>query len=335
MPNGFGYVTKGVGGLYTVQLLLPSSPTVSAVAASSDPQPLDGTVVTARARNLRRREGLLVGDLVEVTYTEKSYTMQNGTPVPVPDGTEIAIVRVLPRRSALIRPPMANLDLLFLTVAAASPAPSLETLDKMICIAVHNAIKPIVVVNKCDLDPREADRICKIYRAVGLPVFRVTGITGEGVSALSDYISSVIPNQLAAFAGASGVGKSTLLGRIFPDLTFETGDVSHRIARGKNTTRHVEIHPLSSASDTGYLADTPGFTMLDFEQFDFFSLEDLPLTFPEFAPFLGTCRYTDCTHTKETDCAICAAVREGIIPRSRHETYVSLYSTLKKKPKWK
>lgn len=335
MPNGFGYVTKGVGGLYTVQLLLPSSPTVSAVAASSDPQPLDGTVVPARARNLRRREGLLVGDLVEVTYTEKSYTMQNGTPVPVPDGTEIAIVRVLPRRSALIRPPMANLDLLFLTVAAASPAPSLETLDKMICIAVHNAIKPIVVVNKCDLDPREADRICEIYRAVGLPVFRVTGITGEGVPALSDYISSVIPNQLAAFAGASGVGKSTLLGRIFPDLTFETGDVSHRIARGKNTTRHVEIHPLSSASDTGYLADTPGFTMLDFEQFDFFSLEDLPLTFPEFAPFLGTCRYTDCTHTKETDCAICAAVRAGIIPRSRHESYVSLYSTLKKKPKWK
>ena len=336
MPNGFGYVTKGVGGLYTVRLLPPSSPALaSALGDRYDPQPLDGAVVSARARNLRRGDGLLVGDLVEVTYTTKSYTVRDGVPVPDPDGTDLAIARVLPRRSSLIRPPVANLDFLFLTVAAAAPAPDLETVDKMLCIAVHNAIAPVVVVNKCDLDPESADRLCAIYRAVGIPVFRATGITGEGVPALSDYISSVIPGKLAVFAGASGVGKSTLLGRIFPQATFETGDISRRIARGKNTTRHVEIHPLSSAPDTGYLADTPGFTMLDFERFDFFSLDDLPAAFPEFVPFLGSCRYTDCTHTKETDCAICAAVRAGVIPASRHRTYLSLYETLKKKPKWK
>lgn len=334
MPTGFGYVTKGVGGLYTVRLF--SSSVASKVAPiPREPQPLDGAVVSARARNLRRGDGLLVGDLAEVTYTSNSYAVRDGIAVPDPDGTDIAISRVLPRRSVLIRPPMANLDFLFLTVAAASPAPDLETVDKMLCIAVHNGITPVVVINKCDLDADSASRLDAIYRAVGVPVFRVTGITGEGVPALETYISSAIPGKLAAFAGASGVGKSTILGRIFPSLTFRTGDVSRRIERGKNTTRHVELQPLSSNPDTGYLADTPGFTMLDFERFDFFSLDDLPAAFPEFAPFFGSCRYTDCTHTKESDCAVCRAVREGVIPPSRHQTYISLYNVLKKKPKWK
>lgn len=334
MPSGFGYVTKGVGGLYTVRLF--SSPQAAAVVSTPrEAQPLDGIAVPARARNLRRGDGLLVGDLVEVTYTSNSYTVRDGVAVPDPDATDIAIARVLPRRSVLIRPPMANLDVLFLTVAAASPAPDLETVDKMLCIAVHNGITPVVVINKCDLDAASASRLAAIYRAVGFPVFCVTGITGEGVPALEDYVSASLQGKLAAFAGASGVGKSTLLGRIFPSLTFQTGDISRRIERGKNTTRHVELQPFSSAPDTGYLADTPGFTMLDFERFDFFSLDDLPATFPEFAPFLGSCRYTDCTHTKETDCAVCAAVREGIIPPSRHRTYISLYTALKKKPRWK
>lgn len=332
MPNGFGYVTKGVGGLYTVRLLPPSA---KAVPKPYQPQPLDGQTVSARGRGTLRRDGLLVGDFVEVTYGESSYTVTDGCITPSPDGTGISIERVLPRRSALIRPPMANLDLLFVTLATVAPAPDLETVDKMLCIAVHNGIAPVVVVNKSDLDPAAADRLCAIYRTAGFAVFRVAGKTGEGVAALADYIGRELPGKLAAFAGASGVGKSTLLGRIFPDVAFETGDISRRIERGKNTTRHVEIHPLTSDPDSGYLADTPGFTMLDFEQFDFFGLDDLAATFPEFAKHLGGCRYTDCTHTKETDCAVRAAVRTGEIPATRHQSYVALYEILKKKPRWK
>ena len=230
---------------------------------------------------------------------------------------------------------MANLDLLFVTVAAAAPAPDPETVDKLLCIAVHNGIRPVVIVNKCDLDGNGAKKLAGVYRAAGFPVFEVVGKTGEGVPDLADYIDRELPGKLAAFAGASGVGKSTLLGRIFPSVAFETGDISQRIERGRNTTRHAELHPLSEGADGGYLADTPGFTMLDFEQFDFFGLDDLPMTFPEFEPYIGKCHYTDCTHTKEDDCAIRAAVKAGAIPESRHRSYCALYEVLKKKKKWK
>lgn len=333
MPNGYGYVVWGVGGLYRVKLL----PTQAQALPENHPhQPLDGMTVTARGRgNLRREEGLLVGDFVEVTYDENSYTIQNGSPQPSPDGTGIAIARVLPRRCALIRPPMANLDVLFVTTAAASPAPDTGTLDKLLCIAVHNGILPVVVVNKCDLDREAAQRLKTIYQNAGFFTVCTVGKTGEGVEELSRWIDAHLPGKLAAFAGASGVGKSTLLGKLFPGVSFQTGDISRRIARGKNTTRQIEIHPLSNDPDCGYIADTPGFTMLDFEQFDFFDLEDLPHTFPEFAPYLGHCRYTDCTHTKEEGCGIVQAVKTGEIAKSRHETYLSLYAILKKKPKWK
>ena len=333
MPKGYGYVVWGVGGLYRVRLLPACA---DAVPKPYESQPLDGMTVFARGRgNLRRGEGLLIGDFAEVTYDETSYTLQNGTPVPSPDGTGIVISNVLPRRSSLIRPPMANLDVLFVTTAAASPAPDLETLDKLLCIAVHNNILPVVVVNKRDLAPEKAKEMKGIYRRAGFLTFLTVGKTGEGVAALDEWIRENLPGKLAAFAGASGVGKSTLLGKLFPQISFQTGDISRRISRGKNTTRQIEIHPLSEEPDCGYIADTPGFTMLDFEQFDFFDLDDLPLTFPEFAPYLGHCRYTDCTHTKEEGCGIVEAVKKGEIAPSRHQTYLSLYQILKKKPKWK
>ena len=333
MPKGYGYVVWGVGGLYRVKLLPACA---AAVPKPYEEQPLDGRTVFARGRgNLRRGEGLLVGDFAEVTYDETSYTIQNGIPEPSPDGTGIVISKIFPRRSALIRPPMANLDVLFVTVAAAVPAPDFGTLDKLLCIAVHNQILPVVVVNKCDLAPEKAKEMEAVYRGAGFLTFSTVGKTGEGIDALKDWIANNLSGKLAAFAGASGVGKSTLLGKLFPGISFQTGDVSRRIARGKNTTRQIEIHPLSGDPDCGYIADTPGFTMLDFEQFDFFELDDLPQTFPEFAPYLGNCRYTDCTHTKEEGCGIVEAVKTGAIANSRHETYLSLYQILKKKPKWK
>ncbi len=333
MPKGYGYVVWGVGGLYRVRLLPACA---KAVPKPYEDQPLDGRTVPARGRgNLRRGEGLLVGDFVEVSYEESSYTLQNGMVQPAPDGAGIAISKILPRRSSLIRPPMANLDVLFVTAAAAAPAPDLGTLDKLLCIAVYNHILPVVVVNKRDLAPEKAREMEAIYRGAGFLTFCTAGKTGEGIADLKEWIAQNLSGRLAAFAGASGVGKSTLLGNLFPGVSFQTGDISRRIARGKNTTRQIEIHPLSDDPDCGYIADTPGFTMLDFEQFDFFDLDDLPHTFPEFAPYLGKCRYTDCTHTKEEECEIVKAVRAGKIAPSRHETYLALYQILKKKPKWK
>jgi ribosome biogenesis GTPase len=139
---------------------------------------------------------------------------------------------------------------------------------------------------------------------------------------------------VAALTGASGVGKSTLLNRLFPELSLSTGEISRKIERGRHTTRHVELFPVR---DGGFLADTPGFSLLDFVHFDFFELDDLFDSFREFAPYLGKCRYSDCTHTGEgrSECAIARAVAEGLIPESRHESYRTLYRILKEKTKYR
>lgn len=133
------------------------------------------------------------------------------------------------------------------------------------------------------------------------------------------------------------MGKSTLMTALFPELDLKTGEISTKIARGKHTTRAVELYSLSELFDDcegGYIADTPGFSLLDFVRFDFFGKDELPYTFPEFERYLGDCKYTKCTHLCEEGCAICSAVRWNRIPVSRHESYVSLYADLKNKHKW-
>ena len=150
-----------------------------------------------------------------------------------------------------------------------------------------------------------------------------------------DYYKENCKDEICAFSGASGVGKSTLLNRLFPSLSLETGEISRRIERGKNTTRRVELYPLSETGEGGFLADTPGFTMLDFERFDFFDKEDLPETFREFRPYIGECRFTKCSHTKEDGCAILEAVKRGDIAKSRHDSFVEIYEVLKNKTDWK
>jgi ribosome biogenesis GTPase len=330
--TGYGRVIKGVGGLFTVRMFDRASRLHN---EARDPMPLDGMTVSARGRGVLHKKGaLLVGDLVEVSYDDTSFTTENGVVLPSPDGTGIAIDRVCDRTCALIRPPMANLDVLFVTFAAAAPDPILETVDKLISIAEYNHIEPVIVVTKSELAPEYAAKLETLYRNAGFAAFR-TGIgMDEGKRALRDYIDHNLDGKIAAFSGASGVGKSTMLNELFPELHLETGEISRRIERGKNTTRHVELYPLSDAADCGFLADTPGFTMLDFERFDFFDKEDLPLTFREFVPYIGSCRYTKCSHTKEQGCAILEAVREGTVAPSRHQSFVSLYEVLKKKSKW-
>lgn len=327
---GYGRVTRGVGGLFTVRLLEVTA--AGHPAPCVPPMPLDGATVTARGRGTLHRKGsLLVGDLVRVGYDDGSFTHEGETVVPAPDGAGISIDEILPRRNSLIRPPMANLDRMFVTLAAATPEPVLETVDKLIAIAEFHSIEPVIVVTKSDLAPEVAERLATLYRRAGFSAFCVGRGMEAALEALRQYIDTEASQGISAFAGASGVGKSTLMNALFPSLSLETGEISHRIERGKNTTRRVDLYPLSETSDCGYLADTPGFTMLDFERFDFFSKEDLPETFREFRPLLGSCRYRKCTHVKEEGCAIVEAVRDGSIARSRHKSFVDLYEILKKK----
>ena len=331
--TGYGRVIKGVGGLFTVKLLARESRIYD--GSRGEAMPLDDCLVVARGRgNLHRKGALLVGDLVEVSYGGGSFTMQDGKAIPAPDGAGIAIDRICERKNALIRPPMANLDVLFVTVAAATPDPILETVDKLISIAEFNRIEPVIVITKSELAPSFAAQLQTLYRNAGFAAF----CTGEGIldgeHELKQYIDTALDGKIAAFSGASGVGKSTMLNRLFPQLALETGALSHRIERGKNTTRCVELYPITKGVDCAYLADTPGFTMLDFERFDFFDKEDLPYTFREFEAYIGECRYTKCSHTKEQGCAIIEAVNRGDVAKSRHQSFVSLYEVLKKKTKW-
>ena len=156
----------------------------------------------------------------------------------------------------------------------------------------------------------------------------------ETFYALNDVSFEIKEGEFVAIMGTSGSGKSTLMNRLFPHLQLSTSAISRKIERGRHTTRQVDLFPLSEAANCGYVADTPGFSMLDFERFDFFDKEDLPETMREFLPLIGNCRYTKCSHTKEEGCAILQAVREGAIPQSRHASYVELYDTLKQKKKW-
>lgn len=287
--------------------------------------------VFCRARGSFRHSGMtpLVGDNVTIRCAKAPAELSG-------DEAEggIMIESVKERKNALIRPPMANLDCIFVTMAAASPAPILTTVDKLVAIAEHNSIEPYIVVGKSELDPCKADEIKSIYSLSGFKTFSVSCVTGAGVGELHEFISSELNGKTAAFSGASGVGKSTLMNMLFPDLKLETGAISRKIERGKHTTRSVDLYEVDNGGKSFYIADTPGFSMLDFKQFDFFDKDALPYTFREFDDYIGKCRYTKCTHTKEEGCAILEAIKEGKIARSRHDSFLELYEVLKNKKEW-
>ena len=306
-----GKVVKGLGGLYEVRI--EENGEISRLAC--------------RAKGVLKRDEakVLIGDNVTVSIDDST-----------PDG--IVISEIDRRKNSLIRPPLANLDYLFIVFAAAKPSPVIETVDKLIAIAVHNSITPIVVVTKSDLQSDAADEYAAIYRLAGIETFVTSSQAGEGIDEIAAYIrSNVVSGRTAAFAGASGVGKSTLMNALFPNLTLATAEISHKIERGRHTTRHVEIFDIDGSADTGFLADTPGFSLIDFARFDFFSLEELLPTFPELLPYVGKCRYADCAHVGEgeDECAVARATAEGKIAPTRLESYRSIYKVLKEKNNYK
>lgn len=298
-----GIIIKGLGGLYNIKLD-------------------DGTVVKCKAKGSFRHEKITpyAGDNVIVKQEDKGIVIEN----------------IIDRKNHLIRPPVANIDILFTVVAAAKPSPMLPITDKLISIAEFNGIEPVLIISKSDLDSSEAERIADIYRRSGFTVF-VSGLESNKTE-LINFVKEQANGKISAFAGASGVGKTTVMNLLFPKLALETGDISHKTERGKHTTRHVELFALDYLTDDetmkGYIADTPGFSLLDFTRFDFYKKDDLVYTFREFEEYLGTCKYTKCSHTSEDGCKVIEAVKNGYIPKERHASYVEIYNTLKNKNEW-
>ena len=293
-----GRIIKCVGGLYTVR------------TESED--------IQCRARGVFRHSNItpLVGDVVSVG---------------VEDNNAGAVIwEISERKNSLIRPPLANLDYVFVTFASQNPAPMLDMTDKLISILEYNRVEPVIIIGKSELNPERADELYEIYKKSGFNVFKVSCHEDKGIEEVKAYITENLKDKIAAFAGASGVGKSTLLNKLFPELDLATNTLSKKTQRGRHTTREVTLFPIGD----GYIADTPGFSMLDFERFDFFELDDLKETFREFDDYIGKCKYTKCSHTKEEGCAILGAVKEGKIAKTRHENYCMLYDVLKNKHKW-
>ncbi len=259
-------------------------------------------LVTCRARGILRKEGNspLTGDLVEITV-EKGKGM---------------VEKILPRKNHFIRPAVANVDALVVFAANVNPVTEPFLIDRVAAIAGDQNVPVYLCVNKCDLDP--AANLVRIYEHAGFPVICTSAETGEGVEALR----ALLEGKLTAFTGNSGVGKSSILNRLAPELKLETGEVSEKLGRGRHTTRHVELYRLG---ENTYVADTPGFSSFDTDQMELILKENLQYAFPDFGSFIGKCRFDDCSHRKEPDCAVRAAVEAGDIEASRYESYLKLY----------
>ena len=268
-------------------------------------------LVTCRGRGSLRRTGEspLTGDLVEITV-EKGKGM---------------VEKILPRRNSFIRPAVANIDALVIFAANVNPVTEPFLIDRVAAIAGDQEVPVYLCVNKCDLDP--AIDLVRIYRNAGIPVIQASAETGEGVEQLWELIRG----KLTAFTGNSGVGKSSMLNRLCPELTLATGEVSEKLGRGRHTTRHVELYSLGE--DT-YVADTPGFSSFDTDQMDVMLKENLQYAFPDFEKHLGSCQFHDCTHRKEPGCAVRMAVDASELEPTRYESYLRLYEKAEKIKTW-
>ena len=232
---------------------------------------------------------------------------------------------ILPRKNHIIRPPLANLDQLLFVVSVCEPAPNLLLLDKFIAIAEYKRITPVVVITKVDLD--RSDNIFSVYTKVGIDV----AVIDYSDPASVENIRSLLSGKISAFTGNSGVGKSTLLNAIDSSLGIKTGEISKKLGRGRHTTRESQLYRLEGG---GYIADTPGFSTFETNKYDIIRKEELSACFTEFAEYSSECRFSDCSHTCEKGCAVIAAVNEGLIPKSRHESYCQMYEEAKAIKEW-
>lgn len=276
-----GKIIKGIGGFYYVQA--------------------GDKIYSCKAKGIFRNEKikLLIGDEVEISVLDDIKLEGN-------------VDDILPRRNQLLRPALANVDIIIVVQALAKPAPQLYLLDRYLVSVGRLDIPVAIVFNKADL---KHDELADVYSKAGYRTFVTSVNTGEGFEELKNYIKG----KTIALAGPSGVGKSSITNYLCPYAGMETGGISRKIERGKHTTRHSEFFPLG---DNTYICDTPGFTSIAFEDID---SERLKYYFPEISRYEGKCRFNGCLHLAEPDCEVKAAVDSGKINASRYESYKKIY----------
>lgn len=276
-----GIIIKGIGGFYYVEV--------------------SGEIFECKARGVFRNQGIkpLAGDRVSISVNDKA---------------ENTIDEIFERKSVLFRPPVANIDRLFVLSSTCEPSPVYLIIDKMTAYAENAGIEPIVLFTKADL--QSADEYVEIYRRAGFASYAVSSVDGRGV----EQVRKELKGHISAFCGNSGVGKSSLLNAIDPSLKLKTAEISEKLGRGKHTTRHSELFKLEG----GYVADTPGFSSFELEDDEIILKDALPFAFREFEKYITQCRFSTCLHVKDKGCRIIQAVEEGEIPKSRHESYCSM-----------
>ncbi len=234
------------------------------------------------------------------------------------------IKEILSRSNQLIRPPVANIERLILVMAVTAPDPDLALVDKLLVTAESKGIETAICINKTDLDSGEKTaKFRQLYENAGYPVMEVSAEKGEGM----EQISAFLKDKVSAFAGNSGVGKSSIL-KLITGRELETGEISERTERGKHTTRHVELLELPFG---GFVLDTPGFSTVDVEGI---KADDLRFLYPEMEQVEGECRFRGCTHTKEPGCEVKRLLEAGSIAQSRYNGYCELYEELSKIKEW-
>ncbi len=271
-----------------------------------------GETIECKARGRLRLDGMspLVGDKVVISL----------------DGQGRGRVdTILPRRNFFVRPAVANIDVLIAVASEVNPVTDPFLIDRVTATAENNDCRVIICINKSDLS--DSTRLADIYNSTGYETIVTSAETGEGIEALRHSISGCI----CAFSGNSGVGKSSIINALSPELDIQVGDVSEKLGRGRHTTRHIELFKAGDA----YVADTPGFASFDVEMMRPIPKEELQFCFPEFRKYIDHCRFDDCAHLKEPDCAVREALERGEINLSRHESYERLYEISAQYREWK
>ncbi len=287
-----GILLKAVGGLYCVETA--------------------ENVFECRARGIFRKQNIspCAGDRVVLSDI---------------DGNTAVVDKILPRKNSIIRPPLANLDCMVFVISTCEPAPNLTLLDKFLAIAEYKGIKSIIAVTKIDL--LKNNSLVDIYKNSGAEFTEIDYADPASYLKLYDMLAG----KVSAFTGNTGVGKSTLLNHIAPELEIRTGEISKKLGRGRHTTRNVELYKLDNG---GYIADTPGFSTFETQKYDIIRKDELAGCFPEFREYEGKCRFPDCAHIKEKGCAVLEAVKNGHIPESRHSSYAEMYEEAKQIKEW-
>ena len=286
-----GLIVKGIGGFYYVE--------------ASD------KIYECKAKGIFRKNNQkpMIGDKVIISILEDGF---------------VFIDKIMERKNSFIRPPVANIDQLVILSSVCDPYPNFYVIDKMISLSCYKEVKPILIISKVEL--HNADDIIEVYKSSSIDIIEFSSVTGQGI----EQVKKLFYNNVTAVIGNSGVGKSTLLNCISPELNINTDKISYKLGRGKHTTRNVELYKVNN----GYVADTPGFSTVDIGRYETIKKNELQFCFNEFLPFIGKCKFKSCTHTKETGCKIIEEVSKGKINSSRYNSYIKMYEEVKDLKEW-